>query len=244
MRRNAHNAVGIAGTLALIGLLMAAFGASSASAIGIGNFEAGTCSAPGCTYKGAPSEFFAQAAGHPPDGVTDFTVNATGESDQAKRVKVELPEGLNVNPVAVPRCPVETFKTNEAACTALGSKVGESQVTTELELIPGSGIKVPIPPLSFDVYNLEPNNGEPALFGFHVTTPLAPVVNEYVYLETSIEWAGDYPESFYIKNIAAFPPLGRNRLIFNGQAGGVPGGGGSFLTLPSACHGDPTTTLS
>ncbi|MGH2937508.1 MAG: hypothetical protein ACRDPE_05240 [Solirubrobacterales bacterium] len=240
MRTSARNAVGIAGTLALITLLVAAFGASSASAIGIAKWEAGTCSAPGCTYGGAPSEFFAQAAGHPPAGVTDFTVDATGEQDQVRRVKVELPQGLNVNPQAVPQCPVDTFRNNEAECAA--SKVGESQVTTELELLPGTGIKVPIGPLSFSVYNLVPNEGEPALFGFHVTTPLVALVNEYVFLETSIEWAGDYHESFFINNVAAFPPLGRNRLVFDGQAGGF-GAGGSFLTLPSPCNGPSTSTL-
>jgi hypothetical protein len=243
MRRSAYNAVGIAGALALIALLLAAFGASSASAIGIAKWEAGTCAAPGCTYSGAPSEFFAQAAGHPPDGVTDFTVSATGEQDQAKRVKVELPQGLNVNPQAVPQCPVDTFRNNEAECAAMGSRIGESQVTTELELIPGTGLKVPVPPFTFNVYNLVPNTGEPALFGFHVTTPLAPVVNEYVFLETSIEWAGDYHEAFYINNISSFPPLGRNRLVFEGQAGGFGQPGGAFLTLPSPCNGPSTSTL-
>ena len=65
MTKSAHNAVRVAGSLALIVLLVAAFGASSASAIGITNWEAGTCAAPGCTYNGSPSEFFAQAAALP-----------------------------------------------------------------------------------------------------------------------------------------------------------------------------------
>jgi len=242
MRRSARNAAGVAGALALIALLVAAFGAGSASAIGIGNWEAGTCSAPGCTYGGSPSEFFAQAAGHPPDGVTDFSLSTSGESDQAKRVKVELPEGLNVNPQAVPQCPVATFLAD--GCSA-SSQVGESTVTTELEVPILGGVlpKAPVTPPPFAVYNLVPNNGEPARFGFHVTTPLVPLVNEYVTLETSIEWAGDYHEAFYINNIAAFPPLGRNRLVFNGQAGGSNGGGGSFLTLPSPCNGNSTSIL-
>jgi hypothetical protein len=219
----------MAGALALIALLVAAFGASSAAAIGITNWEAGTCSAPGCTYGGAPSEFFAQAAGHPPDGITDFSVNVEG-GDQVKRVKVELPEGLNVNPQAVPQCDVATFQADGCAAD---SRLGTSEVTSSL-------LPVPLP---FPVYNLVPNNGEPALFGFHVTTPLIPLVNEFVYLETSIEWAGDYHEAFYINNISAFPPLGRNRLVFNGQAGGFNGGGGSFLTLPSPCNGNSTSYL-
>jgi hypothetical protein len=227
MRRSARNSVVLALTTALVALLAAAFGATSASAITIEKWEAGTCSSPGCTYAGAPAEFFSQAAGHPPDGITNFTVGVEG-GDQAKRVKVELPEGLNVNPQAVPQCPVATFKSNEAECAA--SKVGISEVTTKLiELIPVT--------LQFSVFNLEPAHGEPALFGFHVTTPLVPLVNEFVFLETSIEWAGDYHESFYINGIEAFPALGANKLIFNGQAGG------NFLTLPSPCNGNSSSLL-
>jgi hypothetical protein len=251
MRRTARNAVGIAGTLALIAMLCAAFGASSASAIGIAKWEAGTCAAPGCTYGGSPSEFFAQAAGHPPDGVTDFSLTTAGEPDQAKRVKVELPEGLNVNPQSVPQCPVETFMAD--GCSA-DSQVGESSVTTEVEVPLVGGIpvlggilgKIPITPPPFAVYNLVPNEGEPARFGFHVTLKvpiLETLISEFVTLETSIEWAGDYHEAFYINNIAAFPPLGRDRLTFNGQAGGFGGGGGSFLTLPSPCNGNSTSIL-
>jgi hypothetical protein len=224
--------------MALLGLLVAAFGASSASAIGIGNFEAGTCTTPTCTYAGAPSEFFSQAAGHPADGITDFSVNVEG-GDQVKGVKVELPEGLNVNPQAVPQCAVEAFQAD--GCTA-ASEVGVSEVTSEVELIPGTGIKVPIGPLPFPVYDLVPNQGEPGLFAFHVSA--LGLINEFVYLETAIEWAGDFHESFFIHNIAAFPPLGRNRLVFNGQAGGFGAEGtGSFLTLPSPCNGPSTSHL-
>jgi hypothetical protein len=220
--------------MALIALAIAAFAASSASAIGIGKgpgeeWEAGTCKVETCTYEGLSpaTEFFAQAAGHPAFGVTNFTVKVDG-TDQAKRVKVELPQGLNVNPQSVPQCPVETFKTNEAACAA--SKVGTSEVTTVLiGLIPVT--------LPFTVYNLVPANGEPALFGFHVTTPVVPLINEYVFLETAIEWAGDYHESFFINNIEAFPALDANKLKFEGTAGG------NFLTLPSPCNGPSSSKL-
>jgi hypothetical protein len=232
--------------------LVVALSASSASAITITNFEAGTCTVGTCTYSGPSSDFYAQAAGHPNFGVTDFSISATGESDQAKRVKVELPQGLNVNPQSVPQCPVETFMAD--GCSA-DSQVGESTVTTEVEVPLVGGIpvlggtlgKLPITPPPFTVYNLVPKDGEPALFGFHVTLKvpiLETLVNEFVTLETSIDWSGDYHESFYINNIAAFPPLGRNRLVFNGQAGGFGGSGsGSFLTLPSPCNGASTSTL-
>jgi hypothetical protein len=231
MRRNARNAVGIAGALALIALAVAAFGASSASAIGITNWEAGTCTTQECTYSGPPTEFFNQAAGHPPIGATDFTVGVEG-GDQAKRVKVELPEGLNINPVAVPQCSIEDFQAD--ACPA-DSQVGVSKVVSSL---------LPIFPITANVYSLVPNQGEPALFGFHAALEVLGIgVSEFVYLETAIEWAGDYHESFFINNIQASPPLQSNRLTFNGQAGGFNGGGGSFLTLPSPCNGNTTSIL-
>ena len=51
--------------MALVAMLFAAFAASSASAITIGEWEAGTCKVATCTYAGPASEFFTQAAGHP-----------------------------------------------------------------------------------------------------------------------------------------------------------------------------------
>jgi hypothetical protein len=216
--------------MALIALAISALAASSASAIGIGKWEAGTCKVGACTYEGPSpaNEFFNQAAGHPPDGVTDFSVNVSGE-DQAKRVKVELPAGLNVNPQAAARCSVADFEAD--GCPA-ASKVGASFVTSKV-------LGLPIGPLEFPVYDLEPSSGEPGKFGFHVNFEVLGIglISEFVYLETAIEWAGDYHESFFINNIAAFPPLAENRLVFDGQAGG------DFLTLPSPCNGNSTSIL-
>jgi hypothetical protein len=216
--------------MALIALAISAFAASSASAIGIGKWEAGTCKVSSCTYAGLSpaAEFFSQAAGHPPDGVTDFSVNVEG-NDQAKRVKVELPPGLNVNPQAAPHCAVSDF---EADACATASKVGASFVTTQV-------LGLPIGPLEFPVYDLEPGSGEPGKFGFHVKFEVLGIglISEFVYLETAIEWAGDYHEAFFINNIAAFPPLAEDRLVFDGQAGG------NFLTLPTPCNGPSSSKL-
>jgi hypothetical protein len=235
MRTSARKSVGVAVATALIGLLLAAFGASSASAIESKEWEAETCATDAtptveCKFTSPSSFFYSQAAGHPNFGVTDFEVTGVSGENQAKRVKVELPMGLNVNPQAVPQCSVTTFEANDANCAA--SKVGASFVTSE-------ALGLPIGPLEYPVYDLEPKNGEPALFGFHVKLEVLGigVVSEFVYLETAIEWAGDYHESFFINNIASFPPLLRNRLVFNGQAGG------DFLTIPSPCNGDSTSFL-
>src|ERR1700710_1724578 len=177
MRRNARNSVGVAVATALLALLMAAFGASPASAITIEKWEAGTCAvnvepAGECTYASPAASMYTQSAGHPNFGITDFTVGDTSGTNRTKRVHVELPKGLNVNPQAVPQCPVATFQAD--ACPA-ASEVGTSYVTTEAPIIGGVG------PLPFAVYDLVPKEGEPALFGFHVTTPLIPAVSEFTY---------------------------------------------------------------
>jgi hypothetical protein len=240
MRRTARNSVALAVAMATAALLISALGASSASAITIEKWQAGTCAAnveptPECTYESPQSSMYTQAAGHPNFGITDFTVGDTSGENRAKRVHVELPKGLNVNPQAVPQCSVADFQSD--ACTT-ASEVGTSYVTSEVEAL---SLKVPVGPLPFPVYDLAPNSGEPALFGFHVKFEVLgiPAISEFVYLETQIEWAGDFHESFTINNIASFPPLLRNRLVFNGRAGD-----GSFLTLPSPCNGDSTTYLT
>src|SRR6201992_2123237 len=187
MRRTARNSVAVAALLALVALLVAAFGVGSASAITIVQPEAGTCTtdvtvegvaeSPGeCTYKSPPSSMYTQAAGHPNFGITDFRVGDTSGENRTKRVHVELPKGLNVNPQAVPQCAVATFQAD--GCTA-ASEVGQSYVTSEVEALL---VKVPIPSKKFPVYNLVPNNGEPALFGFHVKIEVAGIsaISEFV----------------------------------------------------------------
>ncbi|HTR75529.1 MAG TPA: hypothetical protein VMH33_09795 [Solirubrobacterales bacterium] len=226
MRRSARNSVGLAAALASIALLLAAFGAGPASAaFGVERWEAGTCTTdvPECTYA-TPAESFNQAAGHPPVGYTDFRFNTSllgFPEGSVRNVRVDLPEGLNVNPQAVPWCPKAKFE-EDAAVNCASSLVGVSEIKTALGF--------PIPPLP--VYDIEPDAGHPALFGFNI-----PVVNINVYLQADIEWAGDYHEGFTISEIPDTLPLVENRLVFNGQAGGT------FLTIPSPCDGPTTTTL-
>jgi hypothetical protein len=204
--------------MALVALLLGIF-AGPAAAIEAPKWEAGTCIAEGCKYTGSPSEYFTQAAGHPNYGVTDFKF-ANGEP---KNIRVDLPEGLNVNPQAVPQCPVATFQSNPAECAA--SEIGTSYVTSSI---------LPFAALPFAVYDLVPNPGEPALFGFDVNAVL---VNFDIYLETEIEWGGDFHEAFKIKEIPNTLPLEENRLVFFGNKN-------AFLTLPSQCNGPSTSLLA
>ncbi len=235
---------GVLGGLAVVAVaafasiaLSAVLAAPSASAaFGIKSWQAGTCKdfdtspADFCTYSSPSSDFFHQAAGHPGGGGTDFTVNNNpllGPEGALSRVRVDLPEGLNVNPQATPQCPKATFEANPAACAA--SEVGTSYVVAFSELLGPA-------PLPFPVYNLEPEQGQPALFGFNASI-LGLIDLGNVYLKADIDWSGDYHEGFTIE-VPSFPPLIRNRLVFEGTKGN------SFITLPSPCNGDTTTTLT
>jgi hypothetical protein len=226
---------------ATIGLTLAP---PASADFGVSKWEAGTCKSdlPHCTYNSPSSQFFTQAAGHPDVGLTDFSFNTekiellpglpleTVPSGQVKNVRVDLPEGLNVDPQAVPQCPKATFESNPAACEAMGSRVGLSEVTAVklAGLIPVS--------LSPAVFNLEPDPGHPALFGFNVSLPLN-LINFNIYLQADIEWQGDYHEGFTISGIPNTVPLTENRLVFDGKAGGT------FLTMGSQCNGPSTTKL-
>jgi hypothetical protein len=240
MRRSAQNLVRVVGAIALVGALLAAFAASSALADtgdiiegpasgtpeGAANgWQAGVCAvnAPECTSV-TGSQYYTPAAGHPNLGFTQFTVKHTtvlgleNPVDTLKDLRVDLPVGLSVNPLATPQCDLPTF---QAGTCPADTQVGESGLSLSL-----AGIVTPPTPgvTLVPVYNLVPENGHPALFGFTVA-------GQEVFLKADIEWAGDYHEGFTI----AVPksPLGElieNRLTFNGRAGN-----GSFLTNPSTC---------
>jgi hypothetical protein len=184
-------------------------------------WQAGTCSAEPCSPETEPF-FFTQAAGHPPFGFTQFIVKHTTTTPGVvetpvgtlKDLRVDLPVGLSVNPQATPQCELAAFESE--GCSPL-SAVGVSAITTSL-----AGVVAP--PVSAIVYNLVPEQGHPALFGFRV-------LGNPVFLKADVEWSRDYHEGFTI----AVPksPVGevlKNRLSFNGRAGN-----GTFLTNPSTC---------
>jgi hypothetical protein len=225
--------VAMFGWIALSAMVVAP---TASAEFGIKSWQAGTCksfdtsAADFCTYSSPPAEFFHQAAGHPGGGGTDFTVNndpIAGPDGPLSRVRVDLPEGLNVNPQATPQCPKATFEANPADCAA--SEVGTSYVVAISELLSPA-------PLPFPVYNLEPDPGRPALFGFNANL-LGVFDLGDVYLQADIDWSGDFHEGFTI-DVPAFPPLVRNRLVFEGTKGN------SFITLPSPCNGDTVTKLT
>jgi hypothetical protein len=203
-------------------------------------WQAGTCTTdvPVCSVD-TPTQFFEQAAGHPPVGFTQFIVRSTpvglgGKQPvgELKTVHVDLPVGLSVNPGATDRCPLATFKAGASGCP-LDSVVGESEVT-----VAPPPLYMPLPPSApltkVPVYNVIPPAGEPARFGLELAD------NE-VYLQADVAWDSDYHEGFTIQVPKALPIPGieglilKNRLVFDGEAGE------GFITTPSTCLGEAFT---
>jgi hypothetical protein len=207
-------------------------------------WQAGTCKeeppeSPDFCSIATEEQFFEQAAGHPPFGFTQIIVKHDETTQEPvgelKTVRVDLPEGLSVNPQATPQCPLEVFKASASNCEALGAKVGESQVTA---WVAGLLVEPTSPATRVPVYNIVPVEGEPARFGFELGG------NE-VFLRADVAWNSDYHEGFTIDvpetPFNALPLLKggvvyKNRLVFEGRSGN-----GTFITTPTTCLGPPVS---
>ncbi len=261
--------------LLLAGALMAVSvpAALAAPEFGVESFYAANCNAahPNCNKAANPAEektkaeaeVYGQAAGHPPFGVTDFTLKShavvpgpLAPNQNLKNLRIDVAPGVSTNPEAVKKCPVEApnpiaeenFMGKELepapgihAFTppiCPGSEIGENVVTTALEVAPGVVVDFE---LKGKVYNLEQPNGDSSYFG--VALNAEPILGVPLYFHTfiigHIEWASDYHDLFEIANIT--PGLLSSRLMFYGNNG--PLANGAFLSNPSNCGGPgPLTT--
>lgn len=256
-RRGGAVRLGLARLAATVGL--ACLGALAwsvpalAESFGVAKFEAGTCNtdtiAQECSYTAPESQFYTQAAGHPPLGITGFEVNTEpvllGRKPvgNVRDVRVDIPPGLSVNPDAT--CSSEELETNTCAgkgqCTQAQfetacppqSQVGEDEIDGFVVAIGVEHVTVPM-------YNLVPPPGVPAEFGLNLK--LGPVEAK-ILIVGGISWykeaptsenagvpTGDYHEYFTIKDVPNTIELVKTRLKFFGTAGD-----GTFITLPSVC---------
>jgi hypothetical protein len=249
--------------LGALALCMLAFPAAAANAFGVSSFFAANCNALHETCKkhggtaaeekkAAEEEGFTEAAGHPPFGVTDFTVETEPVTPgplkptaTVTHIRTDVAPGLATNPEAVEECSPEKFGTKElapgtgafSAPTCLpASELGKNEVTVYVE---GVGDV----PLSGTVYNLEPANGLASEFGVAVSLePLGkPGIFAHTLIEGHIEWASDYHDYFEI-NVSPALPLIKSRLVFKGNIGNQENG--AFLTNPTSCTGPGPQTTS
>jgi hypothetical protein len=182
-------------------------GPAALGAFGVSKWEAGTCIASGCTAS-TPEQFYTQAGGHPPFGITDFRFNTTGEKGfekpegNVKEVRVDIPPGLSVDPFATPQCRLSELESS-AGCPP-GTQVGEVQLTAHLNLesLFGEPVGATITPPNTPVYNMEPPPGKPLEAAFKVA-----LFETVVHIVGGIETTGDYHEFCTIKEIPTSPEL-------------------------------------
>ena len=208
----------------LVVLLVALFSAAGAQAASITSLSL----TPSNPNPGAGSA--TQASSHP-DVAIDIGLSG---DDDLKDLTVHLPPGLLGNPNATTKCTESQFQGGN--CPA-ASQVG----TTSVDAVPDL---LPIPVTSTgEVYNLEPQNGEPARVGIHVTN-LAGLasstdIESPVFLRTGNGAGSDFgldsiltnlPRQISILGIPQDITIQHMTLTFFGMVGGK-----SFMTTPSAC---------
>ncbi len=178
----------------------------------------------------------------------------------AKDLSFRLPPGFLGNPQAVAQCPDVDFSSigsnNVNACPA-DTAIGVALVTLNLPSPPLGVFSEAVP-----VFNLVPAAGEPARFGLEDTK--VPII-----LDTSVRTGGDYGVDVTIKNTTQVAQLLQSRVTLwgdpgnpthdhsrgwacldgkevNGETCQPPGQRPSvpFLTLPTACLGGLSTSMS
>ena len=223
-----------------------------------------------CTAATPNRKWYRQASGHPNWGITDFELNnkiAVGPElffegfpdGFIKDNEVDLPDGLNVNPLAAPSCTTKQaeegkFGAGAGECIAEqgpGVIVGTNYFTVGLKP-PTSGECVPAAPsvgtpskcaqarVNVPVFNVKPEGpnfeGVPSMVAFPTTTGVTFIVGDLDPTNQAVIFRVTDIES---PTEGGTPVVG-SRLVFNGRAGD-----GTYLTMPSACTGEEgqTTTL-
>ena len=204
-----------------------------------------------CKGATTPEKLFTQAAGHPNFGITDFTLNTFSVPGAGgfpegfvNKIVVDTPEGLSVNPEAVPQCPIAEIKTPPFTCKP-ETIVGVNYLTVAKEGPPCTmnggnctQVRAAVP-----VYNVEPFNEVPSMVGFpteegptFIVGSLSPVDQHVTFTISDIHPPGtaEHPKA---------PPIVGSRLVFFGNKG-LGGPGGAYLTMPSNCAGPQESTLT
>ena len=205
-----------------------------------------------------------QAGSHPYQSVTSFSFTTTPSglpTENVKDIVTKLPVGLIGDPTATPKCTVQELDNSgllgappgSQPCPA-ASQVGQLALFVNLGGSPDE--------LEFPLYNMVPPAGMPAQFGANVL-----VVNTF--LDITVRTGQDYGLTATVHNASAGLPLTGSTVTLwgvpgdpshdalrgatcsgdpsqplNCNGGGLSSGTGSvpFLTLPTACTGQPLTT--
>jgi hypothetical protein len=168
------------------------------------------------TPENADGSVDTQAGSHPFQLTTKLLLNQTADPAHppaiVKDLHFNLPPGLIGNPTPIPQCSsvqfgalTGTFLEWVNACPQ-NTVVGVAAVTLDEPLNPGI-FTLPAP-----LFNLKPQPGEPARFGFLVAG--VPVI-----LDTSVRTGGDYGVTVTVKNISELASLIGSQVTFWGVPG-------------------------
>jgi uncharacterized repeat protein (TIGR01451 family) len=201
-----------------------------------------------------------QAGSHPYQAVFDFSLNTLPNArlgsridpvGNPKQITTNLPAGLVVNPSATPvRCTEAQLESN--VCP-VASAVGKVEINVGLYGEAG--------PLTASIYNMVPPLGVPAELGFNAA------INLYIHLFGGVRTGGDYGLTATANDIVQYgSTIGITATLWgnpsdpshdhtrgecshgaDAEAGlscPTPPDATPFLTLPSACSGPLTTSVS
>jgi hypothetical protein len=202
-----------------------------------------------------PEKLFTQAGGHPNFGITDFRIDTFPSlfgiggfpTTFLKDIVVNTPEGLSVNPEALPQCKIAEIE--KGACPPQ-SLVGVNYLTVAAETPQANKCEEKTPVageclqarVALPVYNLEPFPGVPSMVGFltkggptFIVGSLSPVDQHVTFTISDI-----HPPS------EASPPIIESRLVFfSSKEGNLnPVADGTYLTMPSNCAGGQVSRLN
>lgn len=218
-----------------------------------------TLTPPSTQCKGStPERLFTQAGGHPNYGITDFKIDTYPSvfpvsgfpTTFLKDIVVNTPEGLSVNPQALPQC--EVAQLEKGACPPQ-SLVGINYLTIaaqtpEANKCEAGPEKTPVAGeclqarVALPVYNLVPFNEVPSMVGFlteggptFIVGSLSPVDQHVTFTISDI-----HPPS------PKSPPIIESRLVFfSAKATNLnPLADGTYLTMPSNCAGGQVSKLN
>jgi hypothetical protein len=209
--------IAMASALVLLFAAFAAPGASASFGLKEGSVDAPVHDEAGHTYV--------QAGGHPATVTTEFKLkpevllNEEGateyfaEEAPLRNVTVEAPPGLIGNPTVTPRCNLAEFlaPATEGGLAALfavpcqdSTQVGAVHTELQFELFGPEPVTFPSA-----LYNLQPQPGQAALFGFYVVT--VPILAQATIRES------DYGIDFNVVNIDASTHVLGNQFTFWGN---------------------------
>ncbi|MGH9021441.1 MAG: hypothetical protein ACRDV0_10560, partial [Acidimicrobiales bacterium] len=191
-----------------------------------------------------------QAGSHPYQLTVAFAINAVINSalkepyptgGDARNIDVNLPPGIVGNPLAVPQCPRAAFITGVGACPP-DTQIGSDFTSVSLS----SSFYLPI-------FNLVPPRGIPAQFGFTLE-------GLNVFIDAGVRSGGDNGITVHTDNLPEIAILENNATIWGTPAdpshdylrsseveGCISGCADPlpltpFLTVPTSCQGQQTTT--